>query len=208
VTYFPSKAYGDAGTYAAAYFDLLARAASTVSRTAMAQAGEVLAKAVTSGARIYACGNGGSAAIANHLSCDCLKGVRTNSLIKPKVHSLSATVELLTAIANDIGVEDIFAYQLASLGTPGDVLIAISSSGASPNIVRAINEAKALGMVSIAMTGFDGGRAATLADVNLHVGSDNYGLVEDTHQSLMHILAQFMRQSNIADVGLLGTLKF
>jgi D-sedoheptulose 7-phosphate isomerase len=208
VSYFPSRSYGDAGSYAVAYFDLLAKAASTVSPTAMARAGDLLVKAASAGARIYACGNGGSAAIANHLSCDCLKGVRTNSLLKPKVHSLSATAEILTAIANDIGVEDIFAYQIDSLGAPGDILIAISSSGASPNIVKAIAQAKAIGMVTIAMTGFAGGGAAALADVNLYVESDNYGLVEDTHQSLMHILAQFMRQANIEDVGLLGTVKF
>jgi D-sedoheptulose 7-phosphate isomerase len=208
VTYFPSRAYDDAGAYATAYFDQLARAASTVSAAAMARAGELLANAVSGGARIYACGNGGSAAIANHLSCDCLKRVRTDTLVRPKVFSLSANVELLTAIANDIGVEDLFAYQIASLGAPGDVLIAISSSGASPNIVKAINEAKAVGMVTIAMTGFGGGGAAALADVDLHVDAENYGLVEDTHQSLMHILAQFLRQSNLEDAALLGALKF
>jgi D-sedoheptulose 7-phosphate isomerase len=208
VTYFPAQRYGDAGAYATAYFEHLTRAASTVSPTAMARAGELLSKAVSEGARIYSCGNGGSAAIANHLSCDCLKAVRTNSSIKPKVYSLSATVELLTAIANDIGVEDIFAYQLASLGVAGDVLIAISSSGASPNIIKAINEARARGMVTIAMTGFAGGGAAEIADVNLHVASDNYGLVEDTHQSLMHILSQFMRLAHIEDVELLGKLRF
>jgi D-sedoheptulose 7-phosphate isomerase len=208
VTYFPSRAFGDAGSYATAYFDLLARAASTVDPAAMAQAGELLVKAASAGAHIYACGNGGSAAIANHLSCDCLKGVRTNSLLRPKVHSLSATVEILTAIANDIGVEDIFAYQIESLGAPGDVLIAISSSGASPNILKAIAQAKAIGMATISMTGFSGGGAAELADINLHVESENYGLVEDTHQSMMHILAQFMRHANLEDAGLLGTLKF
>jgi D-sedoheptulose 7-phosphate isomerase len=208
VTYFPGQLYEDAGAYATAYFEHLARAASTVSPTAMAKAGELLSKAVSEGARIYACGNGGSAAIANHLSCDCLKGVRTNSLIKPKVYSLSATVELLTAIANDVGFEDIFAYQLTSLGAPGDVLIVISASGASPNIIKALAEAKALGMSTIAMTGFGGGAAAGAADISLHVDAQNYGLVEDTHQSLMHILAQFLRQAHIEDPGLLGRTRF
>jgi D-sedoheptulose 7-phosphate isomerase len=208
MTYFPSEPFSDAGSYALAYFARLAGAANTVSAAEVTRAGELLSRTVHAGGRIYSCGNGGSAAIANHLCCDCLKGARTNSLIKPKVYSLAATVELLTAIANDVGFEDIFAYQLASLGAPGDVLIAISASGASPNIIKALSEAKALGMSTIAMTGFGGGAAAAAADISLHVDAQNYGLVEDTHQSLMHVLAQFLRQAHIEDPGLLGRTKF
>ena len=151
---------------------------------------------------------GGSAAIANHLVCDHLKGIRTDTDLAPKVHSLSSTVELITAIANDIGTEEIFSFQLSSLAQEGDVLIAISSSGASPNIVRVIEEARARKVVTIAMTGFAGAPAAGLADVSLHVDAHNYGVIEDVHQSLMHILAQYIRHSHLHDPAALGTLKF
>jgi len=205
---FPSRPYDGAGAYAADYFDLYREGAAKVDRNALDAAGRLLAERAAQGQMIFSCGNGGSAAISNHLVCDCLKGVRANSLLKPKVHSLSTTVELLTAIINDIGSEDMFSFQLESLAGPADVLIAISSSGTSPNIIKALTWAKANGMATIAMTGFSGGEAAKLADISLHVPIDNYGVVEDIHQSLMHILAQYLRQAHITDATLLGSLKF
>lgn len=90
----------------------------------------------------------------------------------------------------------------------GDLLIAISSSGSSPNILEALRRARELGMKSIAMTGFSGGEAAQLADVNLWVKADNYGIVEDVHQSLMHILAQYARQQHMKERSSIGTVKF
>jgi len=175
---------------------------------AIAAAGDLLLSTIDAGKRIYSCGNGGSAAIANHLVCDCLKGIRTNTAIKPKVYSLSTTVETITAIVNDIGSEEMFSFQLSSLGEGGDLLIAISSSGASPNIIKALQLARTMGMKTIAMTGFAGGEAVKIADVSLHVDCENYGIVEDLHQSLMHILAQYCRNSRFDDPAKLGTLKF
>jgi len=206
--YFPSEIYPDCGSYAGRYFQLLGDAARTVSPESISAAASVLVDAAKSGRTIFSCGNGGSAAIANHLVCDCLKGVRAGSYLKPRVVSLSATVELITAIVNDIGSNEMFSYQLETLAGEGDVLIAISSSGASPNIISALKLAKARGMRTIAMTGFTGGEAAKLADVALHVDAHNYGVVEDTHQSLMHILAQYMRHSHLEDPAQIGTMKF
>lgn len=205
---FPDRTYPDAGAYAASYFEQLARAAGTLNAAALAAAGGLLAETAGSGRVIFSCGNGGSAAIANHLVCDCLKGIRADTDLRPKVHSLSTTVELITAIGNDIGYEEIFAFQLGSMGSPGDVLVAISSSGASPNIVRGIEEAHAREMKVIAMTGFEGGAAARLADISLHVAASNYGVIEDIHQSVMHILAQYLRQSHIRNDALIGKIKF
>jgi phosphoheptose isomerase len=130
------------------------------------------------------------------------------SSLKPKVASLSANVELLTAIANDIGTDRLFSFQLESLGSQGDVLVAISSSGESPNIISALETARSQGLHSISLTGFAGGGARTLADVNVHVDCDNYGIVEDLHQSLMHILAQYLRHRNLDKPESLGSLKF
>lgn len=169
---------------------------------------KLLAERSLSGRMIFSCGNGGSAAIANHLVCDCMKGVRTSSTLHPRVHSLSTTVETITAIGNDFGYEQIFEFQLESLGQPGDVLVAISSSGDSPNIINALTRARELGIASIAMTGFTGGRARSIADISLHVDAHNYGVVEDVHQSLMHILAQYLRHSHLEDESQLGHIKF
>ena len=120
------------------------------------------------GARIFSCGNGGSASIANHMQCDHVKGIRTTTDLSPHVFSLSSNVELLTAIANDTGYEDIFVYQLQSQSEPGDVLVAVSSSGRSPNIVQAFTWARDHGLRTIAVTGFDGG-AARVAEISVHV---------------------------------------
>jgi phosphoheptose isomerase len=208
MTFFPSRLYPDAGAYAADYFSAIASAASSVDAAQLRRAGELVEQTVARDGVIYACGNGGSAAIANHLACDCLKGIRTGTDIRPRVASLSTTVELITAIANDTSYEQIFAFQLSSLAKPGDLLIAISSSGQSPNIVSALNWAKENGVGTIAMTGFSGGEAAKIADVNLHVPAENYGVVEDVHQSFMHLLAQYVRHKRLTDAPSLGQVKF
>lgn len=208
MTYFPDRLFDGAGDYAAAYFEHYRLAAASVDPAALRRAGDLVGDVIAKGKTIYACGNGGSAAIANHLACDCLKGIRTGTDIKPRVHSLSTTVELITAIANDLSYDKVFSFQLSSLGQPGDLLIAISSSGQSPNIVEALTWAKENGLKTIAMTGFAGGASAQIADVSLHVSAENYGVVEDVHQSLMHLLAQYVRHRNLTDPTQLGAQKF
>ena len=148
---------------------------------------------------IYACGNGGSSAIASHLLCDFNKGIRTDTDLLPRVVALTDNVPMLTAIGNDIGYDEIFSFQLSGLGNSSDLLIAISSSGNSENIVRALSIAKDIGMSTIALTGFDGGRAKKIADVAVHVSSSNYGVVEDIHQSVMHVFAQYLRSAEMSD---------
>jgi D-sedoheptulose 7-phosphate isomerase len=208
MNYFPESVYDDAGAYAKAYFEHLFAASSTLDLKAMAAAGAILSACAQRRGTIFSCGNGGSASIANHLACDCLKGVRNGSTLRPKVHSLAANIELLTAIANDFGVDDLFEYQLSSLAEEGDVLIAISSSGASPNIIKTLKTAKEMGLATIAMTGFAGGATSNVADVSLYISAHNYGVVEDCHQSLMHILAQYMRHTHLQDSSQLGSVKF
>ena len=190
---FPDKKYSDANGYVDAYFSEISRAAASVDRAKVEDAAAILMKAYSDGRMVYSCGNGGSAAIANHLVCDHCKLVRTDTDLTPKIVSLSTTVEIITAIGNDISYDEIFAYQLDALAESDDVLVTISSSGDSENILRAIQVAKEKGMLVISMTGFSGGRSAKVADVNLHVAADNYGVIEDVHQSLMHLLAQYVR---------------
>jgi phosphoheptose isomerase len=194
---FPAAPYGSAASYFDAYAVETARAASSVGSALLDRAAAILIEAYTRGAGVFSCGNGGSAAIANHLQCDHLKGVRTSTDLSPRVVSLSSNVELLTAIANDIAYEEVFAYQLQSQSEPGDVLIAVSSSGTSHNIVRALMWARDHGLRTIALTGFNGGDARTIAEVTIHVNGSNYGIVEDSHQAIMHALAQYIRQSRM-----------
>lgn len=144
--------------------------------------------------QIFTIGNGGSAAIAEHLCCDWTKG--TNSDGHPVItsRSLTANNALFSAIANDYGYEFVFETQIEYFARAGDLLIAISSSGNSQNIVNAALRAKALGVFLVGFTGFDGGKLKELADVAIHVPVSNYGIVEDAHQAVIHIVAQYIAQ--------------
>jgi phosphoheptose isomerase len=203
---FPAAKYPDAASYFSAYIEQSVRAANSIAPSALERAEAILVDAYTSGRMVFACGNGGSAAISNHLQCDHLKGIRSATDIAPRVVSLNANVELVTAIANDLGYEQVFSYQLQSQSAPGDVLVAVSSSGRSENIIRALSWAGDHGLRTIALTGFDGGAARQLADVSLHVDAANYGIVEDLHQAVMHALAQCIRQSRMTTGTILKTV--
>ena len=194
---FPERKFTAIAEYAAAYFEQSRAAQDSVDGEKLDAAFKVLDAAYGRGAQLFVCGNGGSASISNHLVCDHSKSGQTDTDIKPRVISLATNIEMITAIANDISYDDIFVYQLRTLAKEGDVLMTISSSGDSENVVRAAKWAKDQGLDVSALTGFDGGRAGKLATVNLHVAGDNYGVIEDTHQALMHILAQFIRQHHM-----------
>jgi phosphoheptose isomerase len=194
---FPAGQHRSAASFFDAYAEETARAGKSVDLGALDRAAAILMEAYTRGAVVFSCGNGGSAAIANHLQCDHLKGVRTTTDLAPRVVSLSSNTELITAIANDLSYDDIFTYQLQSQSRPGDVLLAISSSGRSPNVVGALGWARDHGLRTIAFTGFEGGGARAIAEVSIHVDEANYGIVEDVHQAIMHALAQYIRQSRM-----------
>jgi phosphoheptose isomerase len=194
---FPAAPYLDAASYFDAYAQETARAGRTIEPAALDHAAVILLEAYTRNAGVFSCGNGGSAAVANHMQCDHVKNVRATTDLFPRVVSLSTNVELLTAISNDMGYENVFVHQLQSQSRPGDVLIAISSSGRSPNIVRALQWAREHGLRTVALTGFDGGAARTDAEVAIHVDCTNYGIIEDWHQAIMHTLAQYIRQSRM-----------
>jgi phosphoheptose isomerase len=195
---FPLGPYASAASYFDAYAEEMARAVKSIEPAMVEHAAAILADAYLRGARIFSCGNGGSASVANHMQCDHVKGIGTGTDLSPHVLSLSANVELLTAIANDTGYENVFAYQVQAQSQPGDVVLAVSSSGRSPNIVRVLAWAREHGLRTIAITGFDGGPASEIAEVSIHVDCTNYGIVEDLHQSIMHALAQYIRQSRMS----------
>ncbi len=173
------------------YRAALVRALDSVETRALENAYTIMNKVALSGKTIFTAGNGGSAAIANHLCCDWSKGTFIENKVRLKTHSLCANVELMTAMANDMGLEHMFAQQLKILGSSEDGLLLISSSGNSPNILQTALEAKSIGMPVIGLSGFSGGRLKELADVAIHVPMNNYGIVEDVHQAVMHSLAQY-----------------
>ena len=172
----------------------------------IAAAIDTMFMALANGNRILACGNGGSAADAQHFAAELIGRFERERPGLPAI-ALSTDSSVLTAIANDYGYEDSFAYQLRAQSRPGDVLVVISSSGRSPNIVRALQWACENDLRTIALTGFDGGGARSLAEVAIHVDSTNYGIVEDLHQSVMHALAQYIRQSRM-DADVIATTTF
>jgi len=158
---------------------------------------DIIEVTIKSGNTIYTCGNGGSSAIAEHFVCDFLKGAATSTSIQPIIHSLTSNTPTITAVANDISYDDIFSHQVVKYGNPGDILLSISSSGNSENIIKAIEQAKLANVKTISFVGFDGGKAKLISDYSIHIPIENYGVVEDIHHSLMHMLAQYIRLKNI-----------
>jgi phosphoheptose isomerase len=144
-------------------------------------------------------GNGGSAATASHMVCDLVKGAQVPGCAPLRVFGLTDNTPLLTAWANDHAYEQVFAEQIQAFVEPHDVVIAISASGNSPNILAGLRAAAARGAHTIAMVGFDGGAASELADLVIHIPSDDYGLVEDTHSAIGHALTAAVRSQLLGD---------
>jgi D-sedoheptulose 7-phosphate isomerase len=180
------------GAYLTEYADRLRAALLTVDTDALDKARSLVEETAAAGKRVYAIGNGGSAAIADHLCCDWVKGTHAAGHPVVDTQAMTSNMALYSAIANDFGFEKVFSMQVEFLGKPGDLLIAISSSGNSPNIVGAVEAAHARGMNTVALSGFKGGKLKDTAQVALHVDAHNYGIVEDAHQALMHVLAQYI----------------
>ena len=141
---------------------------------------------------IFVCGNGGSAAISNHYVCDYLKFLRQHSKLRPKVISLSSTIETITAISNDLSYDQVFKYQAESLFEKNDLLIIISSSGNSKNIKEVLKFAKKKRVKIIGFSGFNGGYLKKNSDISVHINAMNYGISEDAHHILMHIILQYL----------------
>ena len=146
----------------------------------LARALDVLKRAQERGSQVFIAGNGGSAAIASHMANDLMKTVARRGGRGLRAIALVDSIPLITAIANDENYREVFAGQLEVLGQPDDVVVLFSGSGNSPNILRAAESAKAMGISSIAFLGMGGGRVRDLVDVSAVVPSDDYGVIEDT----------------------------
>jgi D-sedoheptulose 7-phosphate isomerase len=175
------------------YLAELARALALVPGEALTQAIALLLEARARRRRIYVIGNGGSAATASHLVCDLVKTARVAGRAPLRAFALADNTPLLTAWANDSAYERCFAEQVLAVVEPGDVVIAISASGNSPNIVAGLSAGAAAGARTIALVGFDGGAACQVADVAIHIPCHDYGLVEDTHAAIGHAITATIR---------------
>jgi D-sedoheptulose 7-phosphate isomerase len=175
------------------YFGRLKNAIDQVPVDRVEAMGEMLYRAYRHGKQVFVVGNGGSAATASHMACDLGKNTIAANRPRFRIMSLNDNVPLLSALANDVGYEHVFSEQLKNLIRPGDVLISISASGNSPNILEAMAYARRCAATNIALLGFDGGRAAALADEYVLAPINDYGIVEDIHMILDHVLTEYFR---------------
>ena len=189
--------------FAAEYLAAVQRVLASLHPAQIAEVVEIVRQARDSGNRIYAVGNGGSASNASHFVNDMGKGASVGREKRFKVIPLADNVEWMTALSNDLCYEDVFVEQLRNFAEPGDVLIAISGSGNSENVLRAVRYANEVGCLTVGLTGFGGGKLKDLAQRSIVVDSDHMGQVEDMHLILLHIVCYyFMDQENFEQMPL------
>jgi D-sedoheptulose 7-phosphate isomerase len=179
------------------YLSECEKAVRALPADAIEDAATVMLDAYHRGATVFVVGNGGSASLASHLACDLAKNATQNAGDVPrfKVMPLADNLAMLTAYANDVSYEAVFAEPLKTYASSGDVLVVISASGNSPNVVRALEAAEQIGMSTIAWTGFSGGRCRELADYVVHVPVDDYGVVESVHGVVAHLVTAWITQA-------------
>ena len=146
-----------------------------------------------SGGTLWVAGNCGSAAISDHTVCDSTKWTYVEWQPPLRSISLASNTPMITALANDLDYEDVFSRQLTYYLKPGDAVLLVSSSGNSPNIVKACEYANSRGIPTVAFVGFHGGKLKEIAKHTVWIPVENYGISEDTHQSLMHVITQYLR---------------
>lgn len=186
----------DPSAFAEAYLEYVGQVLKNIRSSEVGQFIRTLLDARERGATIFFIGNGGSAATASHFANDLAIG--TGSYEKPfRALSLSDNVAIITAVGNDFGYADIFVRQLRVLGKPGDVLVAISASGNSPNLLAAFDYAREAGIKTIALTAFDGGKMKQVATEGIHVptGPKEYGPAEDAHMVLDHLVGAYLMRA-------------
>jgi D-sedoheptulose 7-phosphate isomerase len=155
----------------------------------VAQAIEWFDEARANGRRIFVCGNGGSASTASHFACDIVKGASYQREQRFKIMALTDSLPTLTAYSNDVNYDCVFAEQLKNFAEPGDIVMCISGSGNSPNVLCAIDYANSIGCKTIALTGRDGGKLAPKAQLSVQVPVQHMGRIEDAHMIICHMIA-------------------
>lgn len=190
----------DLGEFSQAYVQQLKLALDRLESQKISRVVGVLRDAYDHGRHVFIFGNGGSASTAAHFACDLGKGTvrrpQDQDERRFRVIALTDNVATLTAYANDLAYEDVFAQQLRNWLQPHDVVIAISASGSSPNVVKAVRYAKTRGATTVGLLGFHtGGQLGALVDHAITVQDDHYGRVEDVHLILQHVITTYLRES-------------
>ncbi len=174
------------------YYKVLTETMNNLDYKEISKAMNALEEAYESGGTVYVFGNGGSSATASHMVCDFNKGVSLKKSKKFNFICLSDNTPILTALANDISYDDVFAYQIEKIINPNDLVLAISGSGNSKNVIKAVKCAKQQGAKIIGMTGFDGGELYKLSDYHLHAPINDMMKAEDIHMSFDHMMATIL----------------
>jgi D-sedoheptulose 7-phosphate isomerase len=170
--------------------DLL-KAVDTIDLQKVAEAIEWFGEAREQERMIYVCGNGGSAATASHFVCDIVKGCSFNRPSRFRVMALTDSLPIITAYSNDVGYDCVFVEQLKNFAQPGDLFMAISGSGNSPNVLRALEYANSIGCRTIALTGRDGGQLGPMAQLQIRVAAPHMGRIEDGHMIVCHMIGYY-----------------
>jgi D-sedoheptulose 7-phosphate isomerase len=177
--------------FSEAYKTDLLKAIETIDLDKVDQAIEWFQQARADGRHIFVCGNGGSASTASHFACDMVKGASYNRGARFRIMALTDQLPTLTAYANDVGYDAVFVEQLKNFAQPGDILVAISGSGNSPNVLRAMEYANQSGCRTMALTGRDGGQLGPLAQLNIQVPVSHMGRIEDAHMIVCHMICYY-----------------
>ena len=159
------------------------------------QLGRYMRECWLTGRQVFLCGNGGSAGNAIHLANDFLYGIAKRTGAGLKVQALSANPAVITCLANDVGYDHIFSEQLAVLAEPSDLLIVLSGSGNSPNILHVLKQASSMGVKSCAILGYSGGKSKSLADLSIHFPVDDMQIAEDMQLVVGHMLMKWLYQN-------------
>lgn len=174
------------------YFDLLKQSVDDLDRNAIISFVDLLLKARKNGNNIYIMGNGGSASTASHFTCDFNKGLSYKRDLRFKMISLNDNIPTMLAYSNDVGYENIFVEQLKNFLKKDDVVIGISGSGNSENVLKAIEYANSINAKTVGITGFNGGKLKNIVDISIHANINNMQVAEDVHMTICHMLYSIM----------------
>lgn len=180
------------------YLESLQRTLGGISVDKVNEAIEWMRQVREEGRTIFTCGNGGSASTASHFVCDVLKGASFNRPKRFKIMALTDSLPTLTAYSNDVGYDCVFVEQLRNFGQPGDLLLSISGSGNSPNVLRAVEYANQSGLKTIGLTGRDGGQLGRLSQLEINIADPHMGRIEDGHMIVCHMLAYYFMDTEKA----------
>lgn len=176
------------------YKSRLFAALDTIPVDKVEQAIQWLEEARDQGRRIFTCGNGGSASSASHIVCDMVKGASYQREKKFKMMALTDSLPTLTAYSNDVGYDVVFVEPLKNFAQPGDILIAVSGSGNSPNVLKAIEWANENGLKTIGLTGRDGGKLGAMSKLEIRVAEPHMGRIEDGHMIVLHMIGYYFME--------------